>query len=566
MLILRNKTIVKFLLAFLIFFLATVYITFPLIFNLSKLTTGFGDELLIAWIQNHGIYSIFHNPASLFNGNIFYPYQNTIAYSDLFLVSSLISAIPVYVLKEPIVAVNFTFLSSLVMLGFSVFALSYYLSKNFMSSVISGLLIIFSPVVLDKKVHLQILTIYFVPLSIMFFTHFIKTKKSKWLAISMFLFVLQTANSFLPGYFLVFFFLIYLIFLFLKDRKKINLFRKKINLLIIISSFLVILPLVAPYFKVSSQFNFKRDIRDSIHFALQPEDLLVAGVDSRMRNILPQNLLVDKFHNGEIKPGFPGLVFTFLIVLSFVYFFKKKKKEIIEISLIWTGLLGLITGFGPAMHWGRMTIHHPFLIPLPYALFYYVLPGFSGFRNSARWEMLFLLCFAVLISFMLNELLKKLSNNKRLLIYFVLIVSIVWEFNFPMKFYNVPQVKNFPKVYSFLADKKDASIFLPICNWNDKCTGEEFLRVYYSTQGFPQMINGTSGFSPVEWQSKIQKINSEFPSDESLSLIKKTGVKYVVFENDIWRKYSSKDVLNEFKSIAGLRLIKQFDNTYVFKL
>lgn len=561
----RNKIIAKFLLAFLIFFAASFYITYPLILNLDKSVTGYGDELLIAWIQNHAIDSLFHNPHSLFAGNIFYPYQNTIAYSDLFLTSSLISAIPLFQLSQPIVAVNFTFFSSLTVLGFSILIFSYYLTKNFMASLVSGLLVIFSPAILDKKVHLQILAIYFVPISMMFFMHFLKTKKSKWLAFSMLFFVLQTANSFLPGYFLIFFFGIYLIVLFFKDRQKLNLFVQKKNLLIIFSSFLILLPIVIPYFEVSKEFNYQRDIRDSIHFALQPEDLLVGGSDSKMQSILPQNLRIDRFNNFEIKPGFIGLVFSTLALSSVIYFLKKKK-SMIEITLLVTGFIGLITSLGPALHLGRATIHQPFLIPLPYALFYYLLPGFSGFRNSARWEMLFILCFGVLIAVMLNTSFKKFSNSKRFFIYFLLGAITIWEFNYPIKFYKIPQVSEFPKVYSFISSINKPVIFIPICNWNDKCGTEEFWRVYYSTQGFPKMVNGTSGFSPPIWQQTIQEINRTFPSDTSLDLIKKTGANYIVFEEGVWRKYGFENILDELKMNKQLKLIKQFDNTYVFEL
>jgi len=562
----NKKKLLVFLSAFFIFLISAIYLTYPLIFHLTNFTTGYGDEFLIAWIQNHTIYSLFHSPTQLFNGNIFYPFSNTMAYSDIFLSSSILSAPLIIIFKEPIVAVNFTLISSLIMLGFSIFLLAYYLKKNYLASLIAGLMVVFSPAVLDKKVHLQILSVFWVPLSILFFLHFFKTKKSRWLALSMIFFVIQTSNSFLPGYFLIFFFLIYVIFTFFKKRENIALLFQKKNLFILLISLLVLLPLVIPYFKVSKEFNYTRDIRDSIHFALQPEDFLVTSSDSRMQNILPQGFRVDKFHNGEIKPGFLGLVFSILSIASLIYFIKKRKKDLTLISLFVTGILGLVTSLGPAMHLARQTIHHPFLIPLPYALFYYILPGFSGFRNSARWEVLFILCFAPLIAVMLAALFKKIGKEKSLIVSFFIILGIVLEFNYPLNFYNVPQISKFPEVYSFLKENPKPAIFIPVCNWNDKCGSEEFLRVYYSDQGFPQMVNGTSGFSPPAWQNEIQTINNNFPSSLSLNLIKQTGAKYIIFEKSTWDKYFKFDPLPSLESNKNLKLIRKFDNTYVFEL
>ena len=125
---------------------------------------------------------------------------------------------------------------------------------------------------------------------------------------------------------------------------------------------------------------------------------------------------------------------------------------------------------------------------------------------------------------------------------------------------------DFPKVYGFLQQNNEASIFIPICNCNDKCEGEEFRRVYFSTQGFPKMVNGTSGFSPPPWQEKIQRINNNFPTESSLLEIKNMSVKYIVFEKDIYVKYYKKDVLNTLLKNKNIKLIKVFDNTYVFEL
>ncbi|OGH06317.1 MAG: hypothetical protein A2171_00985 [Candidatus Levybacteria bacterium RBG_13_35_9] len=101
--------------------------------------------------MNWNIHQLFLNPSDLFNANIYYPYKNSLAFSETFLTSSVLSIIPMWLLKEPIVAVNFTLISSIFMVGFFTFILAFYLTKNFWPSLISGLLIIFSPLFLDKK-------------------------------------------------------------------------------------------------------------------------------------------------------------------------------------------------------------------------------------------------------------------------------------------------------------------------------------------------------------------------------------------------------------------------------
>ena len=78
-------------LIFLYFCLGTIFFTYPLIFNLTTKIRGLYDELLITWVINWVIHALTTNPLNLFQANIFYPYKNTLAYSDIHLANALLS-------------------------------------------------------------------------------------------------------------------------------------------------------------------------------------------------------------------------------------------------------------------------------------------------------------------------------------------------------------------------------------------------------------------------------------------------------------------------------------------
>lgn len=550
--------------SFLLFIFAAIFITYPLIFNLSSIISGFGDELIISWIHNF----ILDNPFN-FNANIFFPFDKTLAYSDFLFTSAFLSAPVLFFIKEPIVSFNFTLISSLALLGFSIFLLAYYCTKNYFISIFSGLLIIFSPAVLDKKVHLQILGIEWVVFSILFFTVFINTNKTKYLLLSLLLLVTQIYNSFMPGYFILFFYATSFLFIFISDRKKFKEMINKNNILIFLSAFLIIIPIVIPFLRVSQEFNYKRDIRESIHFALQPEDLLVAGEDSRFKNISEKIFQNNNFpKNAEIKNGFVGILFTILIALFLFLFIKRFNiKNVILNSFLFTGILGLLLSFGPLLHFNRLTIHDPFPIPLPYLFFYYTLPGFNGFRNSARWEMLFIICFAIVIAIFLSKLLEKYSVNKQIIICLLLISLVIVEFNFPMKFYDAENVLKTPKVYSML-NQSDTAVFIPFCSWNHNCAPVEFKRNYYSIGNYPRTVNGISGFSPPTWEKLADQIAEDFPNQKNLNKFKEMGVNYLIFEKDTYDLYfpNGQEALDFLRNNKTIREVERFDNTYVFKL
>ncbi len=564
-----------------VFILAGIYITFPLILHLTNFVSGKGDELLLTWILNWNIHSFFNSPLSIFNANIFYPYSNTLAFSDTLFTSSFLAIIPLKSLVEPLVAFNFTLIFSLILLGISVYLLTYHLTKNFLASVISGLLVIFSPPILNETPHLQVIAIYFVPLSILFFLKFLEENKTKYFAITMGLLVLQTYNSFLPGYFIVFSLItIYIFYLFEKRKEAIGLITKK-NLLAVFLSLIIIAPIGLPYFKISKEFHYVRDIRDTIHFALQPEDLLYPHPLTRLNPVL-MKLFPQTDPDGELKPGFLGLTFTILTIFSLVYFLKRYKRTLfLNQSFVFIAILSFILSLGPFLHFGRHTIHHPFPVPLPYLLFYYFVPGFNGMRNSGRWEILFIIIAAVLAGIFLSNILsrKTLKQNLPLLI---IIFAIISEFNFPMKFVEVPGIKNFPKEYYFLRENytQASTIHMPIYNWDMPPYGnEEMAREYYSTLNYNKMVNGFSGFSPLEWEAMVRNMIVNFPSQETIDKLKIMRVDLVIVHKNEYERMkkdnynvrgkslkSGNKVLSEISQYKELKLIKSIGDTYIYKL
>lgn len=577
---LKNKSSI---IAFFLFSIAGIFITFPLIFHLDDYVTAYGDELLIAWIHNWVIHAISTDPLSLFNANIFYPYQNTLAYSDAFFISSLFAWIPLLIFQEPITVVNFILITAFILLGFSVYLLSYYLTRHFLASLLSGMLVIFSPAVLGYYIHLQMLFIFCVPLSLLFFIHFMKTGKTKYFAVSLLFFLLQFYNSFLPAYFLIFSFVIICIYRFLSDKKMIKQFLKTRYIVLIGMTLLFLLPVIIPYLQVSKEFQYQRDIRDAVHLALQPEDMLYTNQFNRFYQQLNELPFNKVSQNDEFKAGFLGLIFTFLTIYALWYFIRNFKKIDYLFKAFFTiGIVGLLLSFGPVLHFGRQTVHEPFLVPLPYALFYYILPGFNGFRNSARWEMLFILAMAILIALIFHQLFRKLAFKKQLLMYLILFIAIIGEFNFPMQFQKMIQVKDFPKVYSWLSTTPNDAVIIemPIYNWNMFPYGIlELPRMYYSTIHFRKMVNGGSGFTPPPYEKMFYDLDAAFPSDATIVKLRNMGVTHIIIHkkeydtlhkekfyiNDILVKDGQIVIDNLFES-SRISFVKKIDDDYIFEI
>ncbi|MDP3940702.1 MAG: hypothetical protein Q8Q49_00170 [bacterium] len=547
------------------------------------MATNTQDELLISWVQVSVARNFFHSPLELFNGNIFYPYTNTIAFSDLHLASAILSYVPFLISGQPITTQNVTLIFSLILLGFSSFLLTFSLSKNFLAGILTGFLVQFAPATLDKNVHLQILAIGWVLLSVYFYLKWLKKRRFYLFLIALFFFVLQASNSFLPGYFIIASFAILTLVFFIRAGKKQKPIFEKKHIAAICLSLGVVLVFALPYYRVSKEFAYIRDIREAVHLSLQPEDLYYPNNLTRLQPILAFFSNTSAYpQNAEVKVGYVGFVFSVLIIVALVYCIKRWRRLPPELlSFILIACVGLVLSFGPVLHFGRRTVHVPFPIPLPYSLLYYILPGFPGIRAVYRWEMLFILSMAVCSGVVVSQLTDKLTAVKRFALFFVLLTLVIIEYN-PMRFVKVVQVSEFPEVYQFLSNQapKEVIVEMPIYNWNMAPYATiELTRVYYSAIHKKKMINGASGFSPPPWQQLVGNLHETFPSEDTLSLLKTKGVTLIIVHVSEYDRLhedgfkvgagvllDGKDVVSILDGKKSVKMVKRFGSDYVYRI
>ena len=90
----------------------------------------------------------------------------------------------------------------------------------------------------------------------------------------------------MSGYFILFSYLVIFLYKYINKRKETIRIVTKKNILLIIFAFVLLIPIALPYYSVSKEFNYTRDIRDAIHFALQPEDFFYPNGHTRLEKTL----------------------------------------------------------------------------------------------------------------------------------------------------------------------------------------------------------------------------------------------------------------------------------------
>ena len=158
-----------------IYLAAAIVLTWPLA---AQLTTHLGavesagDPYLNVWILGWGIKAWLSNPAAVltgrvFDANIFHPSAGTLTYSDHLLLQSLVVA-PLYAVTGDLtLCYNLLLLASLALSGVAMHVLARSLTGSDRAALVAGLAWACWPYRTAHFLHLQLQSLYFLPLAVL---------------------------------------------------------------------------------------------------------------------------------------------------------------------------------------------------------------------------------------------------------------------------------------------------------------------------------------------------------------------------------------------------------------
>ena len=130
---------------------ATILMTWPYAEHLSKATVVGFDPYLQIWLSEWIQHALIPNPLALYDANIFYPFAQTLAYTDANIPGALLAA-PLRILTgDPVLTNSLLVLATFVVAAAGVYALIVYLAGNQGAAFIAGLAYAFLPY---RMVHL----------------------------------------------------------------------------------------------------------------------------------------------------------------------------------------------------------------------------------------------------------------------------------------------------------------------------------------------------------------------------------------------------------------------------
>src|SRR5438552_17401345 len=166
---------------------AVVVTTWPLVIHPRALlgaSSGAGDPYLNLWILGWGMQAVLTNPLSIvngavFNANMFYPASGTLAYSDHLLLQSVLLA-PLYAITHDVVlCYNVLLIASLVASALAMHLFVRSAVSTEIGAYLGGLAWGFGSYHFAHLIHLQLQSLYFLPLTFLFVHRVIAGRRSR---------------------------------------------------------------------------------------------------------------------------------------------------------------------------------------------------------------------------------------------------------------------------------------------------------------------------------------------------------------------------------------------------
>ncbi len=494
-----------------------------------------GDPSFTSWVLLWDGHALLHSPLHLFDANIFWPHNLTLAYSE-----NLLPLLPPFALLRWLTG-NVVLSMNLVILGLSVFnqTTTYLLAKRLVGrtgpAVFAALAYGFSGFVFMHTGHVQLLTLGTFPLCFLLLLRlFDKPTPGRAIALALASTCLFTAALYYGAVFLVCAAVLVvgqLVTTRFADARRLLV---QLTITAVISGVLLV-PIVKPYQDVQPQLP-PRTTAEQILYALNPPDLV-----SPAPNTLLYGGLADaaaKRDSPAEHAYFPGFITMGLALVGagalLVTVWRRRgrpladddaeRRRLVELLLLGcVAVAALVLSLGPEIHG----------VTAPFRFFADHVPGFSGIRVTSRLVVPALLYAALLAAFGLDRITRRLEGVPLAAAVGLCCVVVLAELAVsPVPSQRFEDGSDVTAVYHALADKPAGAVAeLPIIDmttvggapWADV----EGPRMIYAAADWHPRVNGYSGYWPNDYVPVLRDLNT-FPSAPAVARAKALGVRYVI--------------------------------------
>jgi Protein of unknown function (DUF3108) len=515
----------------LVYLVAAIVTTWPLVLHpegLLAAPVGPGDPYLNLWILGWGMQAVLGDPASIVNGrvfdaNIFHPATGTLAYSDHLLLQSIVLA-PLYAATGNVVlCYNVLLIASLIASALAMHLFVRSVVGTTGGAYLAGLAWGFGSYRFAHLLHLQLQSLYFLPLVLLFLHRLVAGRRYRDAVGLGVMTGLQALSS-------IYYAVIGGVGL-LAAALPLALTaggpgRARVAcrfVLAVVIGIALMAPVALVYWRVQQNEGFGRNIYEASRNAAYMDSYLQAPAGNvlygrtDLLRIAEDRDRSDPPHTGAERELFPGFVLIVLAIAGAWLGWRSDGRPLVA-ALVAMTVTGFVLSLGPdGVRWLYAALHR------------YVF-GFQAIRAPARFCVLAIFGLSGLAAFGWRELSARshrASCRPRSLATAILVCAMLEWIHVPPGLTAAPPLHTDVGGWLRREQGPGAVAVLPI-----GIDIESTPAMVQSLEHRRPLVNGYSGQRPPFYAPLVETL-STFPSDESLLALHESDVRFVVTRDPV---------------------------------
>ncbi len=389
--------------AALLFLVLALLLTNPLALHLWNAVEDKQDALLNTWIIAWVGHAAITDPLNLYNANIFYPYPNTLAFSEILVPQGLLALPVTLATNNPILSYNLILLAMFWLNAFAMYLFVLDWAGRRRAGWIAGVIYAFNPFNLGNLAQVQLLSLGWLPLALMFLARMLRGPRDATssrvvtqdtILFALF-FILQTLSAIYYRLFTGFAVGVYVLWWawerIMKREFRIRFYVLRFSLSLLLIA-LVLIPFLLPYFSVQRELGLQRSVTESEPFSASLKQFLEVPA----QNVLYGKWLAPnpvRYAGGyPLDSLFPGVLAVLLASVGLV-----RARHIRERwFLLALFIVAFVLALGPRLY---LASEQPTDVILPYRWLFDLLLPLRALRAPIRFEVLLMFVLAALAGF-----------------------------------------------------------------------------------------------------------------------------------------------------------------------
>jgi hypothetical protein len=487
------------------FVLLAVLHTWPLATNPGVLSLNDnGDAQLNEWIVAWVAHQLPRDPAALFQGNIFHPATDTLAFSEPLIVPALMAAPALWLGASPVLVHNLLLLGGFALTGLSAWAVLYMWTGDRVAALAGGSLFAFNTHTLTRLAHLQAQHAYGLPLALLFADRLVLGPgwpAALGLALSM------TLLAYTSGYLFVF----ACVMIAVVVAVRVPDWRAHAGRSLLwfaaaaAGAALLIFPLSLPYRRVAAEQGMLRSMDAVREYSATLLGYLVTA------GRLHESTWSAQFFTNPVDAFFPGLAALLLSGLALWRAVRTRTDAARIAMLAAIGITGFVLSLGP-------------LTPV-YGWAFTIFPPMQGLRAAARFGILFLMAVAFLAAFGVARVRQRAAGRRwgTAVAAGVVILVNIEALQAP---FTYKRFEGIPRVYDLLTREPGPVVLVETPFYPAQAVFENAEYVLNSTAHWRPLMNGYSGYTPASYRN-VAWTFWHFPEDHAIAAMRGAGVTHV---------------------------------------